>query len=86
VTEIELKERISEQVQKARRLRDEIRLELHLASMEARDRWKMIEPALSEAERFAGEASEVAKAAAEDVVRKFGEFQASLGRRRRELR
>jgi hypothetical protein len=56
-------------------LRDEIRLDLHLASMDARDRWRELEPHLDQARV---RAREVSKAAGEEL--------ADLARRARAVR
>ncbi|HYV49699.1 MAG TPA: hypothetical protein VFA20_32805 [Myxococcaceae bacterium] len=41
------------------RLRDEIRLDAHLAGMDAMDRWREIEPRLFQAERLAEHLAEI---------------------------
>ena len=44
-------------------LRDEIRVKLHLAGMDAKDQWKKLEPRLHEIEQSADDVSEASKAA-----------------------
>lgn len=46
---------LSEQLEKMKTLRDEIRVDLHLAGMEVKDRWQQLEPKVLEAERRAKE-------------------------------
>lgn len=59
-------------------LRDEIRLKLHLAGMDAKDAWAKLEPKVHEAEQLAHEASEATKHAVEDVLRRVRELSSSL--------
>jgi hypothetical protein len=61
-------------------LRDEIRVDLHLAGMEAKDKWKELEPKFREAERLAEEASEASRRAMEEMVTHFRQFRESLRR------
>jgi hypothetical protein len=84
VTHDRVKKQIHEALQQARTLRDEIRVEVHLASLDAQDRWKKLEPALGDAERFGAEVTEAARKAAADVAKSFQEFRASLKRHTRE--
>ena len=54
-----------------KRLRDEIRVKLHLASLEARDRWNELEPSMGQVEKLAREVNEALK-------RKLGELRDRL--------
>lgn len=54
-----------------KRLRDEIRVKLHLASLEARDRWDELEPSMGQVEKLAREVNEASK-------RKLGELRDRL--------
>ncbi|MFN0063651.1 MAG: hypothetical protein ACKVPX_14180 [Myxococcaceae bacterium] len=78
-TSRELKEHLKESVALLRRLRDEIRVEVHLAGMEAKDRWKNLEPQLEQAERVARDISEASKQALQDTVEAFRAFKTFLG-------
>lgn len=61
------------------RLADEIRLGLHLASMDAKDTWQTkLEPRLFEARAHAHEAKEAGDRALHEVVRAFQAFADSL--------
>ena len=64
------------------RLRDEIRVQLHLANAEAKSHWRELEPRLGELERrveTAGEqAADAAAALAHDVKRAFKQFRDRL--------
>ena len=46
-----------------RRLSDEVRLKMHLAGMELKEKWKSLEPQLAEAQRKVMEGSDKAEAA-----------------------
>lgn len=58
---------------------DEIRVKLHLASMDANATWnEKLEPRLFEARAHASEAKDASKAAIEAVVTAFKDFATSL--------
>lgn len=59
-------------------LRDEIRVQLHLAGMDAKDAWAKLEPKVEEAEKLAEEVSDASKAAVADVLEKLRELRSSL--------
>ncbi|MBZ4420408.1 hypothetical protein [Myxococcus sp. RHSTA-1-4] len=46
---------MKERLERMKTLRDEIRLDLHLAGMDLKDRWRELEPKVLEAERRAEE-------------------------------
>ena len=75
-----LKYQIKDALQTAKTLRDGIRVELHLASLDAQEKWKELEPRLGDAERFGDEISETARAAASRVASSFQEFKSALKR------
>jgi len=76
----ELKQHLQDGLTAVKRLRDEIRVDLHLAGMDARDKWKELEPHLAHAEKLADDVSDVSKKAMEDMLKKFKDFKASLKR------
>ena len=53
-----------------RGLRDEIRLQVHLASMDLKKEWQKLEPRLNEAESMVDAISAASTAAAHDVERR----------------
>ena len=59
---------------KLKTMRDELRVEMHLAGMEAREKFKEIEPLVKKAEQLAGDVSEVSRKAMTEIVQKFEEF------------
>ena len=76
----QLKKQIDESIKTARTLRDQIRVDLHLAGLDAKDRWNVIETQFADAERFGQEVSETAKEAGTKVVQSLREFQSALKR------
>jgi hypothetical protein len=77
-TTTELKNEIQKSLGLMRTLRDEVRVKLHLAGMDAKDEWKKLEPKLQEAERAASEATEATRTAIADAVRRLSKLSSSL--------
>jgi hypothetical protein len=67
-----------EGLESLRRLRDEIRLELHLASMEAKDTWKKLEPRLGELERAARTTTQASRAAVNTLLHELAVLRDQL--------
>ncbi len=66
-------------VAELRKLRDEVRLQLHLASMDAKKAWEEdLEPKLEEADRLAENASEETFRGAVETLRKLKVFRSNL--------
>jgi hypothetical protein len=65
-----------------RRLADELELKIHLAGMEARDRWRELQPRLVEMEKSLAESG---KRAGEVVERELSAIGAALRRLRDDL-
>lgn len=57
-----------ERLERLQTLRDEIRLDLHLAGMDLKDRWRELEPKVLEAER---RAEEVGGKALDELVQRL---------------
>lgn len=55
-----------------RRLADELELKIHLASMDARDRWQALKPRLAEVERQLARTGERATRVVQDEVAAIG--------------
>lgn len=66
---------IRDGLENLRRLRDEIRLDIHLAGMEARERWQKLEPLVFDAERLAGEVGDAARRAVDELAEHFRTFR-----------
>lgn len=75
---------MKENLTKLRTLRDEIRLELHLARMEAKERWRKLEPVMFDAEKLAEKVTDTSKRAVTEVIAELKEFQEHLRRHQRE--
>ncbi|WP_437875327.1 hypothetical protein [Sorangium sp. So ce513] len=74
----DLKSDLTKSLESLQTLRDEIRVRLHLAGMEAKDAWGKLEPTLLDAEKLAEDVSETSRNALRDIVEKVKEFRASL--------
>lgn len=59
-------------------LKDEIRVRLHLASMDLKDEWKKLEPRLHEVEQAAEKVSEATRAALHDAVDRLKKLRSRL--------
>ncbi|MCB9707023.1 MAG: hypothetical protein H6711_34600 [Myxococcales bacterium] len=65
-----------------RTMRDEIKLKLHLAGMDAKQAWEALEPRLGELEK---QASEVSEATVEAAQKAAGELQSAFAELRKKL-
>jgi hypothetical protein len=74
----QLKQQVHQGLEMLKTLRDEIRVELHLAGMDAKAKWKELEPRFEEAERRAKDLSEVSRVAVDEAVKKLRDFRDSL--------
>ena len=82
----DVRRRLADSIDELRRMRDQLRLELHLARMEAKERWRDLEPRLHHAERFARDVSQVSRRAMGEISGKIRDLRASLDETRRENR
>ncbi|MBN1207702.1 MAG: hypothetical protein JXB05_22750 [Myxococcaceae bacterium] len=76
----QLRDWMHENLGKLKTLRDEIRVDLHLAGMEAKDKWKELEPRFRDAERLVDDVSEVSRKTMEEMVERVRAFRESLRR------
>jgi hypothetical protein len=76
--ELDLKLEMQKGVDLLRTLRDEIKVKLHLAGMDARDQWAKLEPELFKVERAAEQATESSKKLMEDAVARLKTLRDSL--------
>jgi hypothetical protein len=74
----ELAKEVQSAVERVCGLRDEAKLKIHLASMDARAAWDRLEPKINEAERTATQALVTALHEVEATAEKLREFVASL--------
>jgi|HubBroStandDraft_5_1064220.scaffolds.fasta_scaffold604026_1 hypothetical protein len=72
----ELKQDMSSSVDRLRALRDDVRVRLHLAGMDAKDEWNKLEPRVAELERrVLGELNDASRAAIEDVIKRLSRLR-----------
>ena len=77
-TTTDLKNEIQKSLGLMRTLRDEVRLKLHLAGMDAKEEWRSLEPHLTDIERAASELTETTRKAIADAVKRLSKLRASL--------
>lgn len=87
VTTQELKVQLEHSLALLRTLRDETRVELHLASLDARDEWERLQPKLRAAEtaveHFTKEAAEQARESVGAAMATLTKFREGLVQRRK---
>jgi hypothetical protein len=77
-TTAELKAEIKKMVQLLQELRDEVRVKIHLAAMDAKTQWNKLEPQVAAAERAAHEASAASREVLDKALKALKDFRASL--------
>lgn len=80
MTREEQKKQIEDNLNRLRALRDQIRLDVHLAGMEAKERWDKLEPRFEDAQQLAKQINEVSRKAIAEIVDRFEAFRDSLKR------
>ncbi|HTO98417.1 MAG TPA: hypothetical protein VMK66_15315 [Myxococcales bacterium] len=70
-----LKQDVEKAMAQLRTIRDEIRLQLHLAGKDAQEAFKKLEPSLGELEEKMGQVSDATKAKAQELLKRFGEMR-----------
>ncbi|HEY0096582.1 MAG TPA: hypothetical protein VGB96_19790 [Archangium sp.] len=78
MNERQLRDWMKENLGRLKTLRDELRVDIHLAGMEAKDKWKELEPVVRDAEKLAEEVTDVSQRAMEELVEKFRGFRESV--------
>ncbi len=71
------------QLERLAAARDQARLELHLASMEAKDAWARVEPRVDDVLRLASDVSDLSRQAVEEILQKVETFRRTLAHRER---
>ena len=69
---------LKETVNQLRTLRDEAKLKIHLAGMDARDAWDRLQPKIEEAERAAEHGTVAALESVQQTAKKLRELAGSL--------
>jgi hypothetical protein len=73
-----LKNELRKTLERLQTLRDEVRVRLHLGSLELEDQWRKLEPHHGDVEKKADELTEAARAAIHDAVTRLETFRLSL--------
>ncbi len=76
--ELDLKSELKKGVDLLKTLRDEVKVKLHLAGMEAKDQWAKLEPELSKVERAADQATESSKKLLDETLKRLKAIRDSL--------
>jgi hypothetical protein len=74
----DMKKEIQRDVDRLRTLRDELRVKLHLASMDAKTEWTKLEPKIAEAEHAAEKASKESYDIVANAVKKLNKLLAGI--------
>ena len=69
------KQELEKAVEQLKKIRDEIKVQLHLASMDAKDAWKKLEPGLAELEQKMGQVTDASRAKAQELLKRFSELR-----------
>jgi hypothetical protein len=70
-----VKHQIRKSLESLTTLRDEIRVQLHLANMDVKTAWSKLEPEVEEANKMAEDATAISQKAIEDIIGKFRTFR-----------
>jgi hypothetical protein len=76
--QLDMKQELEKGVEVLRTLRDEIKVKLHLAGMDAKDQWAKLEPELFKVERAAQQATDASKKLLDDALVKLKTLKDSL--------
>jgi len=74
----QLKEEVDKAVAQLRTIRDEIKLQLHLASKDAQEAWRKLEPSLRDLEQKMDQVTDATKAKAQELLKRFNEMRDRL--------
>jgi hypothetical protein len=77
-TRNELKMELKKSLSDLQTLRDEVRVRLHLASMDLKDQWNKLEPYIADVEQKAAEATEASRTLVSEAKKRLEQFRASL--------
>jgi hypothetical protein len=74
----DLKKDIQKGMDDMRALRDELAVKVHLASLDAKEEWRKLEPYVDEVERAATEMTEATRKAVSEAVKRLSSLRSSL--------
>ncbi len=81
-TATELRKELKKSLALLQTMRDEVRVRLHLGSLDLREQWKRLEPHLGDVERKAEELTVTSRAALTDALTRLEHFRSSLSEHR----
>ena len=73
-----VKDELKKNLERLQTIRDEVRLHLHLATMEAKDEWNKLEPHLAGAEKVAESVTDASRDIVAAALQKAEAFRRSL--------
>ena len=76
--ELDLKSEMKKGLDLLKTLRDEVKVKLHLAGMDAKDQWAKLEPELAKVERAADQATESSKKLLDETLKRLKAIRDSL--------
>jgi DNA repair exonuclease SbcCD ATPase subunit len=74
----DLKQELHKTLDRMRTLRDEVRVRLHLANLDAKEEWKRLEPHLAEMEQAGEDLRDETRAALNKAIERLSKLRASL--------
>jgi len=77
-TTAELRKELRKSIELLRTLRDEVRVKVHLGSMDLKNEWNKLEPRLEEVEKKAGELSDASRTALAEALKRLKKVRSSL--------
>jgi len=75
---VELKDELNKGLERLRTLRDDVKVRLHLATMEPKEEWNKLEPHLAEAEKVAANITDKSRQVVTAALQKLEAFRKSL--------
>ena len=76
--QLDIKQELAKGVEVLRALRDEIKVKLHLAGMDAKDQWAKLEPELFKVERATEQATDASKKLLDEALTRLKTLRDSL--------
>jgi hypothetical protein len=78
MSETQTQQWMQENLEKLKSLRDQLRVDLHLAGMDAKDKLKEMEPLVKKAEHLVNDVSDTSRKAMAEIVQKVEAFAQAL--------
>jgi hypothetical protein len=73
-----LRQEVEDRLSQLRQLRDEVKVYLHLGSMEIKEQWRHLEPRIQEAEQFSKVLTEASRGVVTDIYTRAKALRDSL--------